>query len=185
MPPPQSPRQKLVHLLQQCWSLAGVEPAAGHCHLADLEVRITLKNGKPIKGRIRLVRGPKPRFNIQAKLTGLADLSLGVNDVPWMASDKVLFQGGEPPYTGVVDPLGKANPQYLKRLRRSRGPHRHAGPGPGDPRSVGDRRGFAHAWRRSRPSAFPCAATAETNCKSHCAMAHPSGWNSTSRECTA
>ena len=60
MPLLQSPRQKLVQLLQQCWSLAGVEPAAGHCHLADLEVQVTPKNGKQIKGRIRLVRGPKP-----------------------------------------------------------------------------------------------------------------------------
>ena len=35
----QSPRRKLVQLLKQCWSLVGVEPAAGHCHLAGLEVQ--------------------------------------------------------------------------------------------------------------------------------------------------
>ena len=60
----QSPRQKLVHLLQQCWSWRA-EPAAGHCHLADFEVQATLKNGKPVQGRIRLVRGSKPKFSIR------------------------------------------------------------------------------------------------------------------------
>ena len=126
----QSPRQKLVQLLKQCWSLAGVEPAAGHCHLADLEVQVTPKNGKPIKGRIRLVRGPKPRFSIQANLTGLAEFSLGVNDVPWMASDKVLFHGGQPPRPSSVDLLAQANPQHLEASERGRRPRLHVGPGP-------------------------------------------------------
>jgi len=112
----QSPRQKLVQLLKQCWSLVGVEPAAGHCHLADLEVRVTPKNGKEIQGRVRLVRGPKPRFNLQANLTGLAQFSLGVDDLPWMASDKVLFHGGQPPRPGNLDLLAQVNPQHLKRL---------------------------------------------------------------------
>jgi len=112
----QSPRQKLVQLLKQCWSLAGVEPAAGHCHLADLEIQVIPKNGKEIKGRIRLVRGPKPKFSVQANLTGLAQLSLGVNDLPWMASDKILFHGGQPPRPGTIDLLAQINPQHLKRL---------------------------------------------------------------------
>ena len=78
--------------------------------------RCTLKDGKQIKGRIRLVRGPKPKFSLQVKVSGLAELSLGVNDVPWMASDKVLFLGSQPPHPAAVDPLAQANPQYLKRL---------------------------------------------------------------------
>ncbi len=113
----QAPRQELVQLLRQCWSLVAVEPAAGHCHLADLEFQVTLKDGKQIKGRIRLVRGPKPRFNFAAKVSGLTELSLGVNDVPWMASDKVLFLGSQPPYPRTVDLLAQANPHYLKQLR--------------------------------------------------------------------
>lgn len=113
----QSPRRKLVRLLQECWSLAAVEPAAGHCHLADLEVQVTPRDGKQIKGHVRLVRGPKPRFSVQAKASGLGELSLGVNDAPWMTSGKLLFLGGQPPQPGAFDPFAYANPEYVKRLR--------------------------------------------------------------------
>ncbi len=109
-------RQKLGQLLQQCGSFGNREPAAGHCHLADLEVHGTLKDGKQIQGRIRLVRGAKPKFSIQVKLSGLAELSMGWSDVAWMASDKVLFRGDQSPQPGNGDPLAQADPQYLKRL---------------------------------------------------------------------
>ena len=96
-PARQSPRQKLANLLRQCWSLLGDQPAAGHCHLADIEVQVTPKQGKPIQGRIRLVHGPKPRFTVPVQADGITNFSLGVNDLPWMACDKVLFLGGQAP----------------------------------------------------------------------------------------
>lgn len=111
-----SPRQKLVQLLQQCGSFVTREPAAGHCHLADLEVKGALKDGKQIQGRIRLVHGAKPKFSARVELAGLAQFSLGWNDVPWMASEKALFLGDQPPRPSSSDPLAEANPQYLKRL---------------------------------------------------------------------
>jgi isopenicillin-N N-acyltransferase like protein len=111
----QSPRHKLVQLLQQFWSLVAVEPAAGHCHLADLEVQVVQKNGKQFNGRIRLVHGAKPKFSIEARVSGLAEISLGVSDAPWMASNKVLFQGKKTE-SEKLDPLAQVNPLYVKRL---------------------------------------------------------------------
>jgi isopenicillin-N N-acyltransferase like protein len=111
-----SPRQKLVQILQEGWSFVNREPAAGRCHLADLEIQITDKTGKPIQGRLRLVRGTTPKFRIQAQVSGLADLSLGWNDVPWMASEKRLFLGDLLPRPTSSEPLAQANPHYVKRL---------------------------------------------------------------------
>jgi isopenicillin-N N-acyltransferase like protein len=110
------PRQKLVQILQQGWSFVDREPAAGHCQLADLEIQVTEKDGKQIKGRIDVVRGPKPTFRIKASVSGLADLSLGWNSAPWMAADKALFLGDQSPSAAGSDPLAKANPHYVKRL---------------------------------------------------------------------
>jgi dienelactone hydrolase len=112
----QSPRQRLIQMIQQCLSFVRAEPAAGHCHLADLEVQLIQKDGKQIKGRIRLVRGPNPKFLAEVKLGDLLELSLGVNHVPWMACEKALFRGAESLHTKNFAALAQADPQYLKRL---------------------------------------------------------------------
>ena len=120
VPPPSSPapspRQTLVNFLHQCLAFISVEPQVGHCHLADLDLCVIQQDGKKIEGRLYLARGPRPQFRVQAKLSGLPDLAFGWGQLPWMASEKIVYQGVLPHEAKAVDPVGFANQRYLKQL---------------------------------------------------------------------
>ena len=89
-----SPEQRIAGLLRQCGDLLTGEPEQGCCHAADLELSATAKDGKKIAGRLRLVRGPRPKFAVRCEIPSLGDVALGSADFPWMASGKrVVFQG--------------------------------------------------------------------------------------------
>ncbi len=101
-----SPQRTLAELIRQLADLLTAEPKEGCCHLADLEVAAVGKDGKKIEGRIRLVRGPKPKFTLYCRLPGIGEASLGCGTCPWMtAGQRVVFLGrgaGVPPAASVA-----------------------------------------------------------------------------------
>lgn len=125
-PGKRSPQQTAVRVLQQCGDLLVTDPKSGRCHLADIQVTITVKKGKKIEGRLRLVRGPKPKFSVQCQAPGLGQVSLGYGAYPWMASVQgTVFKGSgsgvSPNQDGgpdhPADPLAYVDPKYLMRLQ--------------------------------------------------------------------
>ena len=111
-----SPQQAVVALLQQCGRFHSEEPSAGHCHIADLDVSVQPKDGKPYQGRLRLVRGPRPRFSLQGELAGSGPVSLGCGAYPWMAHGKVVFRGVLGTKGASRDAAAFADPRYVQRL---------------------------------------------------------------------
>jgi dienelactone hydrolase len=98
VPPPPfastAPRKELARIWQQCGRFVDGEPKPGHCHLADLEVQVTIKGGKKFEGRVRLVRGPKSEFAANVKAPGIVDdVSVGYGGLPWLASKGKAFVG--------------------------------------------------------------------------------------------
>ena len=124
-----SPQATVAKLLQQAGDLLTAEPKQGCCHLVDIEVSASGKDGKKIAGRVRLIRGPKPKFSIYCQLPSLGEASLGCAAGPWMAAgQRVVFKGcgaGVPPASmgdaggnaAPVDPLAYAEPKQLVKLR--------------------------------------------------------------------
>ena len=107
-----SPQRTLAELIRQLADLLTAEPKEGCCHLADLEVAAVGKDGKKIEGRIRLVRGPKPKFTLYCRLPGIGEASLGCGTCPWMtAGQRVVFLGrgaGVPPAASVAQGIPPA-----------------------------------------------------------------------------
>jgi dienelactone hydrolase len=90
----QSPQRRVALLMQRAGDLFTNEPAPGRCHFADLEISCTIGNGKKIDARVRLVRGPKPKFALHVKVAGIAEAAVGHGEYPWMAAgQKVAFVG--------------------------------------------------------------------------------------------
>jgi dienelactone hydrolase len=121
-----TPRQQFVECLKQVQTLLMSEPAAGHCHLADLEVDITQADGKKIVGQVRVIHGHNcksgpPQFSIRVNIDGLLHLAAGQGDGrssgPWMASDKVVFHGALLRNEAHANPLSLVNQEYLKHLK--------------------------------------------------------------------
>jgi dienelactone hydrolase len=125
-----SPQRTAARLLQQLGDLLSVDPQEGRCHLADVEVSAVGKDGRKIAGRVRMIRGPKPRFSIYCRLPGLVEASLGCAAYPWMtAAQRVVFKGraaGVSPAgaggadggsASPADPLAYAEPKHLLKLR--------------------------------------------------------------------
>jgi hypothetical protein len=113
-----SPERTLVSLVRQLGDLLTGEPGEGHCHFADMEVSATPNDGKPISGRLRLVRGPKSKFSVYGKLSDLGEARLGYGEHPWMVSREgnvlagVLPAGGKP-----LDPQALVDPKHLLKLQ--------------------------------------------------------------------
>jgi dienelactone hydrolase len=102
-----SPERTIAALLQQCGDLLAGDLKEGRCHFVDLEVSATTPDGKKIDGRLRLVRGPKPKFRVDCQLPGLGEASLGYGAYPWMAAgQRIAFLGSG----ARVSPAGTDNP---------------------------------------------------------------------------
>ncbi|MGA2035335.1 MAG: C45 family autoproteolytic acyltransferase/hydrolase [Thermoguttaceae bacterium] len=118
-PPPQ---QVAIKLLQQGADLLCCEPKEGCCHQADLELSAIGKDGKKIEGRLRLVRGRKPKFKIQCQLPGLGEVSLGCGAWPWMsAGPRVVFRGRPSDdlagNSAGLDPLAYVERKHLMKVQ--------------------------------------------------------------------
>ena len=116
--PSRQPLHVLASLIGQATALLSTEPADGRCHLADLEVTATDKDGKVIRARLRFVRGSKQRFKLRCKLPVVGEISIGQSGRPWMASgEKVVFRGGEGSDVECDNPLVFADKQHLLKLQ--------------------------------------------------------------------
>jgi isopenicillin-N N-acyltransferase like protein len=116
------PRQEFVRVLQQCWQIVGAEPKQGHCHCADLDLHVTLKDGKKYDGRIRIVRGPKAAFDADLNLPGLVDdVSLGNSKSPWLSCKEKLFLGVRKSHDPPVDMSKSLSPEVQKGMAIAEG----------------------------------------------------------------
>ncbi|MBN2477507.1 MAG: prolyl oligopeptidase family serine peptidase [Pirellulales bacterium] len=105
-------------LLQQAGALLVSDPEPGRCHFVDLELAATWKDGKPVAGKLRLVRGASSRFSIRCEIPGLGKAALGQGAYPWLASaQQTVFRGtiGAPAEPG--NPLAYADEQHVLKLR--------------------------------------------------------------------
>ena len=125
-----SPQHTVVRLLQQCSDLLLADPKPGCCHLADIQMTSTSKDRKKIEGRLRLTRGPKPKFQVHCEAPGLGQVSLGYGAYPWMASaQQIVFKGcradaapndnasQSDSRNSPADPLAYVDPKHLTKLR--------------------------------------------------------------------
>ncbi len=111
-----TPAQAVVTLLQDLAALGTTEPAQGRCHLADLRFTATLKDGKPIEGRLEVVRGAGNRFRLEAEAPIVGQVALGQGSYPWIAAGrKMVFRGAAGREPG--DPLAFVNAKNLVKLR--------------------------------------------------------------------
>lgn len=96
-PPPiasTAPRSDLARIWRQLGQFLNDEPKPGHCHLADLETHLALRDGRTFVGRVRIVRGPKTEFAANVKIPGIADdVSIGNGGSPWLAVKGKAFVG--------------------------------------------------------------------------------------------
>ncbi|NQU25958.1 MAG: prolyl oligopeptidase family serine peptidase [Candidatus Nealsonbacteria bacterium] len=117
-----SPVAKVVGLMQQAGAAFTAEPKPGRCHLIDLAATATLPDGEKYEATLRLVRGPKYRFNLHAKIPRLGEAALGQDRLPWMASgEKAVFVGKLPPGTEPEDPLQFIDRHHLMTLKMAAG----------------------------------------------------------------
>jgi dienelactone hydrolase len=116
-PPPATgrPEQVVAAILQQLASLLG-EPRPGRCDLVDAVVSVATNDGKPVTGRLRLLRGSAQRFRLDLKTDKFGEAAFGQGSFPWMIA------GGRSGRDGT--PVGGKT--LLKGVLQ-------AGPQPGDP----------------------------------------------------
>lgn len=111
-----TPAQAVISLLQDLAAFGTTEPAQGRCHLADLQVMATLKDGKPILGRLEAVRGAQNRFRLKVEVPLVGRAAIGQSSYPWLAANqKMLFRGesGHEP----TSPLAFVTDKNLVKLR--------------------------------------------------------------------
>ena len=78
--------RNLVTLLQ-------LSPEKDQCFLIDADISVRMKDGKDVKGRVRLVRGEGDRFMVKIDMPQFTG-SAGYGDYPWLVSKNgVLFRG--------------------------------------------------------------------------------------------
>jgi hypothetical protein len=107
--PATDPLQTLARLLQQAAALAGPDPAEGRGHFADLAIRFTPAGQKPREGQLRVIRGSRRRFRVEARLPGVGQIALGQGRYPWMAAaDGQLVYRGAATATANPRPGGPA-----------------------------------------------------------------------------
>ena len=111
-----TPARSVISLLQDIAAFGTTEPAPGRCHLADLQVMATLKDGKPILGRLEFVRGAQNRFRLKVDVPLVGRVSIGQSSYPWIAAgQKALFRGESGREPG--NPLAFVSDKNLVKLR--------------------------------------------------------------------
>ncbi|MGO8751330.1 MAG: alpha/beta hydrolase family protein [Thermoguttaceae bacterium] len=117
-PAGRNPVQVLLAIAQEGIGMLRTEPAAGHCHLADVEIAATPRGAQPITGRVRLIRGTEGKFHLECRAPVIGEVAIGQGAYPWMRStEKVLFQGTKNAPAKPGDPFAFVDPWYLARLR--------------------------------------------------------------------
>jgi dienelactone hydrolase len=113
-----TPFQTLAGVLGQVATMLDTKPVAGRCHIIDLEVTIVPKDQKSQEGRFRLVRGSQGKFAFYCKFPTGAEISLGQNDHPWLATGaKEIYEGTENPGPALKDPLELFTVKQVALLR--------------------------------------------------------------------
>jgi dienelactone hydrolase len=99
--------------------LGGTEPQDGRGHFADLQVAIEAKGRKPQQGQLRLVRGSRYRFRLEAKIPAVGQCALGQGRYPWMvaAEGKRVFCGVLPRDARPENPLAFVDPRLLLKVQ--------------------------------------------------------------------
>lgn len=116
--PERSAVRKVVLLLQQAGAFLVLEPKPGRCHLLDVEVSATLKDGEKVEAKLQFVRGWEHRFSLRCKLPMVGEAALGQGAYPWMASgQRVIFKGALAPDAEPRDPLAFADRQHVLKLQ--------------------------------------------------------------------
>jgi dienelactone hydrolase len=122
------PEQVVAAILQQLASLVG-DPRPGRCDLVDVDVSVATNDGKPLAGRLRLLRGSAQRFRLELKTDKFGEAALGQGSFPWMIAvsrsghaptpvgGKTLFKGVLPAGPTVGDPFAFVEPRNRDRLR--------------------------------------------------------------------
>ncbi len=115
---PNAPATVVRRFLEQALVLFSGEPAEGRCHQADLEVALTLRDGRPLNGRLSLVRGAGGRFRLQGNVPPIGEVALGQDDLPWaMVGGAALLRGqGDTPVKGPLSQVRAANLVKLRVL---------------------------------------------------------------------
>ncbi len=139
-PPPATgrPEQVVAAILQQLAGLVG-EPRPGRCDLLDADVSVVINEGKPLTGRLRLLRGWGQRFRLELQSDKLGEAALGQGSFPWMiagrrsgragtALNPAMIAGGKTLFRGVLqpgpqpgDPFAFVEPRNRDRLRMAAG----------------------------------------------------------------
>lgn len=115
---PATALEKVALLLRQAGAVLVREPAAGRCHFVELDVSVTLEDGRNERGWLRLARGSHNKLSLRLRLPELGEAALGQGAFPWMAcAEKVVFKGTSAPDTPPGDPLAFADPQCLLKLQ--------------------------------------------------------------------
>jgi len=112
------PPTVVVSLLQQAGTMLTATPKPGRCHLADVAVSVTLKDGKRVDGTLRLVRGSGHRLCLRVDAPKFAQAAFGQGVYPWMASgEAVVFRGRLAADAELRDPFVYADRQNVLKLR--------------------------------------------------------------------
>ncbi len=112
-----TPLQRLTGLVQQAITLLSTEPAAGQCHVIDVELSATNASGQPIAGRVRFRRGTQGKFALWCQLPEIGEVAVGQEKYPWMLThEKTLFVGSEKPVAGG-NALEYVEPRHMMKLR--------------------------------------------------------------------
>ncbi len=119
---PTTPLQRLASVVQQLVTMLTVEPAEGRCHYFDLDVTVTLGDGKQYASQIRFVRGSGDRFSLQCQLPVVGTAAMGQNEYPWMVAgdQKVMIGSKNPlPNHNALDYVDAANSTRFQMVMAS------------------------------------------------------------------
>jgi hypothetical protein len=109
--------QRGAACLQQALAIVFNEPAAGRCHVLDLEAVGGAKGKSPTKIQLRFVHGAQGKFAFKCKLPMIGEAWIGQGSAPWMvAGGKTVLLGAKSP-TSNHSPLRFADPQHFSKLQ--------------------------------------------------------------------
>ncbi len=113
--------QRGAALLQEALAMVFNEPAAGHCHLLDLEATAGPKGLRLLKAQVRFVHGAQGKFALKCKLPVIGEAWVGQGSAPWMvAGGKTVLLGAKSPISNH-NPLAFLDPQHFFKLQMAGG----------------------------------------------------------------
>jgi len=119
---PRTPLQIVAKLIEQLAALLVSEPGEGRCHFADFNLTVTPTGAETIHGRVRYIRGRQGKFKLECQLLTVGDAAMGQSSYPWIASGgRVVFKGVGGPAAAPGNPLARADPQQILKLRMAAG----------------------------------------------------------------